>query len=99
MWSRDGIAASFKMAIEVENFREAQRLLAEYVATVQAVWEALSPEMRRTSRVPQEANELLGWARQAVTVSRWHHGRHLNSLSSALAYYDSPKTGSWQVDA
>ncbi|MBI1789665.1 MAG: hypothetical protein HYR60_19195 [Acidobacteria bacterium] len=99
MRSLDETAARIRTAIETECFREAQNLLDEYAAGVEAVWQELTPEQRRASRLPQEALSLVQWAHQAVSVARIHSSRHLDRLTGALAYYDRDEhRQSWQTE-
>jgi hypothetical protein len=64
----------------------ADRLVNEYAQAARDVWESLPEAERTTSTLPQQARELLTWAREMTVVRRALTGAQLAVVQKAAQY-------------
>jgi hypothetical protein len=64
----------------------ANRLVAEYTAALRELWESMPESERAASSIPEQARELLTWARDMTVVRRAIDAAQLAVVNKASRY-------------
>ena len=82
----DRIAHGLRAAVLAADHAKAMQLSTEYVEAVSQSWMALSSAERRTSQLPKQSLELLGWVREMTIMQRAMAGEQLRIAARASRY-------------
>ena len=82
----DNVARELRSAVLAADHVLAGRLASEYTKAVAEVWENLPQRERATSALPDQASELLRWARGMAIVQRAILGEQLAALEKTKRY-------------
>ena len=70
---------------------QAERLVQDYTEALRELWLALPESERAASAVPEQARELLEWAREMTLVQRALAAQHLAIVETASRYESAPR--------
>ena len=84
--SHDALARELRAAVLGSDHPEASRLAEQYAQAVASHWMLLSQSERACSGLPQQATELLTWARAVTIMQHAMASNHLSALEMAHRY-------------
>ena len=90
----DSVARDFRSAILAADHVQAERLASEYRQALAEAWQNLPDSARADSKLPQQAHELLTWARGMTIVQRALLAEQLAVLDKAIRYASDRAPGS-----
>jgi hypothetical protein len=82
----DKVARELREAVLAADHASAERLVTEYRSALTEAWKDLSLSERVGSQLPEQANELLTWARGMTIVQRALLAEQLAVLDKAIRY-------------
>ena len=82
----DKVAREFRSAVLAADHERAAELAAEYRSSVAELWQSLPESSRAKSTLPEQANELLNWARGMTIVQRAMLAEQLAVLEKSNRY-------------
>lgn len=91
------IARDLRSAVATGDHAAAALLVPRYGQALQAAWESFSPQERRASPLPQQARELLEWARSVAIIQRALSAEQLAVLQKAGRYYAPDSSPAFQI--
>jgi hypothetical protein len=80
------ISVELRSALSGGDHVLADRLVNEYTQAAREAWDSLSETERASSALPQQASELLTWAREMTVVRRAMAGLQLAVVQKAAHY-------------
>ena len=82
----DKLSLQFRSAVLAGDHPGAEQLALQYIEALRKMWESLPERDRAVSLIPNQASELLGWARDVTTIQRALTQEQLAILEKACRY-------------
>jgi hypothetical protein len=84
--SPEKLSRKFRAAVLVGDHLRTGELAAEYISAFEQAWLLLPESERAVSPLPQQALELLAWAREMAIVQRALDAEQLAVVEKAIRY-------------